>query len=152
MRNPIPLRNILENLNILKVYLNFYIFNLNFKVVHSCSQDFIFMRTNFGISMTNLYDTQLLADIMNLKPSNFQDLIQDLFLYRVMKFNWKEHKWDNPPYSPLQIKYARTDVRLLDLLYKHLQMKATSIQVEEMKETLQRNMSNWAIKYSCRRL
>ena len=111
------------------------------------------MRTNFGISLNNLYDTQLLADIIGtFQRTNFQDLIQNLFQFRVIKFHWKEHKWNKLPYTSIQIKYARTDVRLLDLLYKHLQRKATAIQVEKMQETLYRNMLKWAIKYPCRRI
>jgi len=118
---------------------------LHFKLIHGVSQDFLKMRSNFKISIVNMFDTMELCKVMEMPKQNFKYVVERYLGYFIFKFGRKAD-WNQRPLPDLHKKYARTDTRILFLLYTKLCILANLDEIDEMKSNLKRYCRGWEIQ------
>jgi ribonuclease D len=105
------------------------------KITHSGENDFRLFYQKFGITPSNLFDTQLAFGLVSSEyPASFQRLVQELLHEKVPKGQTVTN-WDARPLSDKQIAYALNDVlhlpALRDLISEKLQKAGRTAWAEE---------------------
>ena len=85
------------------------------KVFHAAEYDLLCLKRDFGIAVTNLFDTMQAARILGYKQVGLDALLTEKFDVRVNK-RYQKANWGYRPLSPDLLNYARFDTHyLLDL-------------------------------------
>lgn len=107
IENPAPLREVMENENIVKIF-------------HDAHQDITIINRYIEGTVTNVFDTQLAAGFTNRPRSlSLEKLIAEMTGIHLAKSETRTN-WLKRPLDPEQIEYAIDDVRYLPEIHKTL--------------------------------
>ena len=98
------------------------------KILHSSKQDLQIFYQESGIRPRNIADTQIMANLANLKYNSGYSYLVDKFHGIELDKGEQNSDWERRPLSESQIKYALLDVEYLYVIY--LELKTL---LEEMK-------------------
>ena len=102
-----PLKNILNNLNIVKI-------------VHSSEQDIQAIENFFNIKIKNIFDTQLAASWLKIGESISYSKLVGIICNKTLSKNLQFCDWKKRPIEPNKIEYAINDVKYLIEIYNNL--------------------------------
>ncbi len=92
-------------------------------ILHAGRQDVAILRREWGIELTNVFDTQVAAGFAGFSAqAGYNGLLQDVLRIRVDK-TASFTRWDARPLTPEQVQYAREDVEHLMPLADELQRR-----------------------------
>jgi len=96
------------------------------KVFHAAEYDLICLKRDFGITVTNLFDTMQAARILGYKQVGLDSMLADKLGVTVNK-RYQKADWGERPLSPEMLNYARIDTHYLlelrDCLHTELQKR-----------------------------
>ncbi|MFH1524450.1 MAG: HRDC domain-containing protein [Chloroflexota bacterium] len=96
------------------------------KVFHAAEYDLICLKRDFGITVTNLFDTMQAARILGYKQVGLDSMLANKLGVTVNK-RYQKANWGERPLSPEMLSYARIDTHYLlelrDCLYTELQKR-----------------------------
>jgi len=78
---------------------------------------------------------------IGISRPNFKNMVETYVGFYIFKFEGKAD-WDKV-LTPKHIKYARTDTRILFLLYEKLRLMATSSHIKAMENEISRLNVRW---------
>ncbi len=96
------------------------------KVFHAASNDILGLKRDFQLSVTNLFDTSIAAQILGSRQLGLATLLEQSFGVQLSK-KLQRHDWGNRPLSQKELDYARLDTHFLiplrDLFASELEMR-----------------------------
>ncbi|MBK6919011.1 MAG: HRDC domain-containing protein [Deltaproteobacteria bacterium] len=89
------------------------------KIMHAADNDVVALRRDFGLTVTNLFDTLLAVRLLGRPQRGLADLLTSELGVETDK-RWQRFDWSKRPLPAEAIAYARTDTRHLASLRERL--------------------------------
>ncbi len=112
------------------------------KIFHGGDNDLVILHDVLGVSVENVFDTMIAAQVCGHRRPGLSVLLHDFFNLRLDK-SLQRHDWSKRPLLPEHIHYARADAHFLcplrDRLHDDLQKRGRLAQVLEECRLLPRH-------------
>ena len=92
------------------------------KIFHGADYDVVSLKRDFGWTITNLFDTMIAAQLLDLPKVGLADLCANAFGADMDK-KYQTHDWARRPLEPEHLFYARGDTHYLLALRELLKLK-----------------------------
>ena len=103
------------------------------KIFHGADYDVVSLKRDFGWTITNLFDTMIAAQLLDLPKVGLADLCRNAFGAHMDK-KYQTHNWALRPLQPEHLYYARGDTHYLLALRELLLMKLKRVKRLDVAE------------------
>lgn len=111
------------------------------KILHAAEGDILMLRRQYGVGLTNVFDTMLAARLLGVQRFGLADLLSTMFDVTLDK-RFQRHNWGVRPVPAPALRYAAADVthleELRDRLAADLQARERWQEAQELFEAVSR--------------
>jgi len=101
------------------------------KIFHGADYDVVSLKRDFGWTITNLFDTMIAAQLLDLPKVGLADLCANAF-GAYMDKKYQTHNWAQRPLEAEHLFYARGDTHYLLALRELLQLKLKRLERQDV--------------------